>query len=96
PRWGCYRCGKKGHVAVDCRTKMFERCNGRGRTADVCPTAKEEAAKETGECGDVGSGMGEGESACQVGDEAWSCDSGASTHMTPSVDCMSNYREGNL
>ena len=40
--------------------------------------------------------MGEGESAWQVGDEAWICDSGASTHMTPSADCMSNYRKSNL
>ncbi|CAN0429973.1 unnamed protein product, partial [Laminaria digitata] len=116
----CYRCGKKGHVAADCRTKLCEMCNGRGHTADVFPTAKEEAvlaatsevgagvdddddsvhasafkAEETGECGDVGSGMGEVESAWQVGDEAWICDSGASTHMTPSTDGMTNYRECN-
>ena len=24
------------------------------------------------------------------------CDSGASTHMTPSADCITNYRECNL
>ena len=30
--------------------------------------------------------MEEGESTWQVGDEAWICDSGASTHMTPSAD----------
>ncbi|CAN0523320.1 unnamed protein product, partial [Laminaria digitata] len=43
PRWGCYRCGKKGPVAADCRTRLCERCNGRRHTADVCPAAKEEA-----------------------------------------------------
>ena len=40
--------------------------------------------------------MGEGESAWQVRDEAWLCDSGAPTHMTPSADCMINYRGCNL
>ena len=39
---------------------------------------------------------GEGESAWQVGDEAWLCDSGASTHMTPSAYGMINYIECNL
>ncbi|CAN0522565.1 unnamed protein product, partial [Laminaria digitata] len=43
PRRGCYRCGKKSHVAADCRTKLCDRCNGWGHIADVCPTAKEEA-----------------------------------------------------
>ncbi|CAN0513451.1 unnamed protein product, partial [Laminaria digitata] len=42
-RWGCYRCGQKGHVLADCKTKLCGRCNGRGHTADVCPTAKEES-----------------------------------------------------
>ena len=37
-----------------------------------------------------------GASAWQVGDEAWLCDSGASTHMTPSADGMINYRECNF
>ncbi|CAM9607237.1 unnamed protein product, partial [Laminaria digitata] len=117
----CYRCGKKGHVVADCRTKLCDRCDGRGHTADVCPTAKEEAVlavtsevragvddddssvhasafkvEETGECSDVGSRMGKGESAWQVGDGATICDSEASTHMTPSADCMTNYRECNL
>ena len=36
------------------------------------------------------------ETTWQVGDEAWICDSEASTHMTPSADCMLNYRECNL
>ena len=31
-----------------------------------------------------------------AGDEAWLCDSGSSTHMTPSTDGMINYRECNL
>ena len=46
-------------------------------------------AEETGKCSD-------GESAWQMGDEAWICDSGASAHMTPSAECMTNYRECNL
>ena len=51
-------------------------------------------AEETGECSAVLGRMGQGESAWQVGDEAWLCDSGASTHMTPAADCM--IRECNL
>ena len=39
---------------------------------------------------------GKRESAWQVGGEAWLCDSGASTHITPSADGMINYRECNL
>ena len=53
-------------------------------------------AEETGECSDVLGRKGEGKSAWQVGDEAWLCDSGPSTHMTPTADCMINYRECNL
>ncbi|CAN0221367.1 unnamed protein product, partial [Laminaria digitata] len=94
PRWGCYKFGRKGHVAADCRMKLCDRCNGRGHTADVCPTAKEKAVlavtseigagvdDDDNSCGSVGIGMGKGESAWQVGDKVWICDSGASTHMT--------------
>ena len=49
-------------------------------------------AGEAGEC----SAVREGESVWQVGDEAWLCDSGASTYMTPSTDGMVNYRECKL
>ena len=49
-------------------------------------------ADEAGECSDVLVRMGEGEPAWQVGDQAWLCDSGSSTHMTPSAECMTNYR----
>ena len=37
-----------------------------------------------------------GELAWQVGDETWTCDSRASTHLTPSADNMTNCRERNL
>ena len=47
-------------------------------------------AGETSECSSVSGKKGEGESAWQVGDEAWPCDSGASTHMTPSADGVIN------
>ena len=50
-------------------------------------------AGETGECSNISGRKGEGESAWQGEDEAWLCNSGASTHMTPSVDGMINYRE---
>ena len=50
-------------------------------------------ARGTGKCSNVSGKKGKGESAWQVGDEAWLCDSGASTHMTPSADGMINYKE---
>ena len=53
-------------------------------------------ARETGECSIVSGRKGEGESAWQVGDYAWLCNSGASSHMTPSADGIINYRECNL
>ena len=131
----CHRCGKKGRWKLDCTSKIYSRrqgrghsadtcptsldrcsrCNGRGNNADVCPSSNEaemavaikvEArddgqekrtvqtsafkAEETGKYGD-GSGKGE-----QVGDEAWICDRGASTHLTPSADCVTNYLKCNL
>ena len=44
-------------------------------------------ASEIRECSSNVSGRkGEGESAWRVGDEAWLCDSGACTHVTPSAD----------
>ena len=52
--------------------------------------------RETGKCSNVSGKKGEEKSARQVGDEAWLCNSGSSTHMTPSADGMINYRECNL
>ena len=65
---------------------------------DNCDTVATSAfkARETGECSNVSSRKGEGESPWQVEDETWLCDSGASTHMTPSANGMINYRECNL
>ena len=49
-------------------------------------------ADEAGACSDVLVSMGEGEPAWEVGDQAWLCDSGSSTHMMHSAECMINYR----
>lgn len=51
---------------------------------------------QTGKCRDGFGRTGEEESALQVGDEAWIFYSGTSIHMTPSADCMVNYREFKL
>ena len=57
PVRGCYWCGKKGHIIVNCTEKLCRRCNGRGRTADVFPTSKKGAtrtvASEVGAKADV-------------------------------------------
>ena len=43
PVRGCYRCGKESHIKPNCAENLCSRCNGRGHTADVCPTSEEEA-----------------------------------------------------
>ena len=40
----CSRCCKKGHRIAGCTEKLCSQRNGREDTADVCSTAKEEAA----------------------------------------------------
>ena len=49
-------------------------------------------AEETGEFSDSFGRMGDGELAWHVGDEAWLCDSAASTPMTRSTGHMINYK----
>jgi len=98
----CSGCNGMGHAADVCPAPEAEAVLSMASevgTRDVdIGTAQASAFKveETGKCSDGLGRMGEGESAWQVGDEAWICDSGASTHMTPSADCMLNYRECNL
>ena len=53
-------------------------------------------AGEAGECNDVLGRKGEGETAWHIGDEAWLCNRGVSTYMTPSANCITNYEYGNL
>ena len=49
---GCRRCRKEGDISVNCTETLFGLCNGRGHTADVCPTLTEEAVLAvTGEVG---------------------------------------------
>ena len=91
----CSRCNGRGHAADMCPSSKEEGVlavsNDDGDDGTVQASAFK--AEEAGECSDVLGRTGEGESAWQVGDEAWLCDSGGSTHMTPSADCMINYRE---
>lgn len=39
----CFKRGKKSHRIANCTQKLYNNCNRRGHTADVCPTRKEEA-----------------------------------------------------
>ena len=93
----CSRCNGRGHAADICPSPKDEAVLAMSNDDDDDGTVQASAfkAEETGECSYVLGRMGEGESAWQV-DDAWLCDSGASTHMTPSADCMINYRECNL
>ena len=94
----CSRCTGRGHAADVCPSSKGEAVpevsNDDGDDGAVLASAFK--AEETVEYSDVLGIIGEGESAWPVGDEAWLCDSGASTHMTPSADGMINYRECNL
>ena len=53
-------------------------------------------AEIAGVCRDGFGRLREGVPTGQVEDEAWRCHRGASTRMTPSADCIINYRECNL
>ena len=94
----CSRCHGRGHAADVCPTSREEAVLATLDDNDDCDTVEASAfkARERGECSNVSGRKGEGESPWQVGDEAWLCDSGASTHMTPFADDMINYREFNL
>ena len=50
-------------------------------------------AEDADECSNDLGRLEDRESAWQVGDEAWLCNRGTSTHMTPRADGMINYRE---
>ena len=63
---------------------------------DITVQASVFKVDETGEWSDDFSRIGDGELVWQVGDEDQLCDSGASTHMTPSADHMTSYKEFNL
>ena len=84
----CSRCHGRGHAADVCPTSKEEAVLAASDDDDEYDTVEASAFKaiETVECSNVSGRKGEGESAWQVGDEAWLCDSGASTHMTPSAD----------
>ena len=92
------RCHGRGYAADVCPTSKEEAVLAASDGDDDYDTVEASAfkARETGECSNVSGKKGKGESAWQVGDEAWLCDRGASTHTTPSADGMINYRECNL
>ena len=94
----CSRCDGRGHGADVFSTSKEEAVLAAAEDDDDYDTVEASAfkARETGECSNVSGRKGEGESAWQVGDEAWFWDSGAATHMTPSADGMINYRECTL
>ena len=89
----CNRCNGRGHAADVCPSSKEEAvlAVSNNDCDDGTVLASAFKVKETGECSDIVGGIGE--SAWQVGAEAWLCDSGASTHTTPSADGLLNYRE---
>ena len=100
----CNRCNRRGH-AGDVRPMSKERAllteTGEvGARVDVCEDGTVQASafkvEETGEYGGGFGRMGDGELVWPVGDEAWICNSGASTHMTLSADLMISCRQCNL
>ena len=96
----CSRCHGRGHAADVCPTSKEEAVLA-ASDDDADNNIADGSAFKAGEPGERSKvsdrkKRGEGGSAWQVGDEAWLCDSGASTHMTPSADGMINYRECNF
>ena len=69
----CSRCNRRGHVADVCPSSKEEAVLAVSNDDGDDGTVKASAfkAEEGGECSDVLGGMGEGESAWQVRDEAW-------------------------
>ena len=94
----CSRCHRRGHAADVCPTSKEEAVLAASDDDDDSDAVEASVfkARKTGKCSNVSGKKGEGESAWQIGDKAWLCDSGASTHMTPSADGMINYGECNL
>ena len=92
------RCHGRRHGADACPTSKEEAVLAASDDDDDSDTVEASAfkARETGEWSNVSGKMGEGESPWQVGNEAFLCGIGASTHMTPSSDGMVIYRECNL
>ena len=82
------RCHGRGDAADACRTSKEKAVLAASDDDDDYDTvgASDFKARETGKCSNVSGRKGEGETAWQVGDEAWLCDSGASTGMAPSAD----------
>ena len=92
------RCHGRGHAADVCPTSkekaVLAASDDDANNNPVGASAFK--AGETGERSNFSGRKGEGESARQVEDDAWLCDSGPSTHMTLSADGMTNCRECNL
>ena len=81
---GFYR---RGYAANVCSTSKKEAVLAASDNDDDYFTVVASAfkARETGDRSDVLGERGRGEKAWQAGGAAWLCDSGASTHMTPSA-----------
>ena len=92
------RCHGREHAADVCPTSKEEAVLAASDDDDDHDTVEASAFKagEAGECSDVLGKKGEEESAWQVGNEAWLCDSEESAHMAPSADGMISSRKCNL
>ena len=104
----CFNCGKQGHKSSECKEKKnnyCRYCRQNGHVLEDCPKLKEKKKKEKKEAANLANSDDEEMAFAQFDDEfllnaqvksgTFIADSGASCHMTGSLDGMTNIRDCN-
>ncbi|CAN0428904.1 unnamed protein product, partial [Discosporangium mesarthrocarpum] len=92
----CYRYNRKGHFAYECPEAQCSHCKKWGHVAEACPDGEITSSSEEGNLATTGtSATGKYEELCLVANghilEPWVLDSGASCHMTFSLEGITDF-----